>query len=260
MITRDQIISFAKKFKTNESTVFREYLQIIFLNKLYKQKKSRRVFFKGGTAIHFLLGAPRFSEDLDFTVMMSEEVFPSFIGAVFNEIIKEEEVDFKERKTIAGRRFLMTANPGILPYATFVNLDFSFREKVLQPAKSTLDTPYPVIFTSFIYHLSPEEICAEKIRALLTRQKGRDFFDLWFLISKRVSLNNLLIREKLKYYQITDSQLRFLLQKVGQFSEKEFVADMRPFVPIDERDKLKDRFIYIKEFLSNKLIALDSKK
>ena len=44
------------------------------------------------------------------------------------------------------------------------DLDFSFREKVFQPSKSTFDTVYPVIFTSFIYHLSSEEICAEKIR------------------------------------------------------------------------------------------------
>lgn len=253
MITKDQINFFSRKFKTNESTVFREYLQILFLNKLYKREESKGIFFKGGTAIHLLLGAPRFSEDLDFTVAMNEKEFVIFINTVFIEIAKEEEITFKERKSIAGKRYLLTAKAGVLPYATFINLDFSFREKVLQPTKSTLDSSYPIIFTSFIFHLSAEEICAEKIRALLTRQKGRDLFDLWFLISKGISINNKFVQEKLLYYKIGDNQLKKLLEKIQKFPEKEFILDIRPFVPTGEREKLKERFDYIQAYLINKI-------
>lgn len=249
MITKDQITIFARKLKTNESTVFREYLQVLFLNKLYKNKASHKIFFKGGTAIHFLFGAPRFSEDLDFTVMLSENEFLTVIKDVFNELIKEENVTFKEKKTIAGKRFLLTANSSILPYATFINLDFSFREKVLKPEKSTFDTFYPIIFTSFISHLSKDEICAEKIRAIMTRQKGRDFFDLWYLISKGASINNNLVKEKLNYYKLKNAQLKTLVNKIKLFSEKEFIIDMRPFVPINERSELKEQFSYIKKYL-----------
>lgn len=256
MITKDQINSFTRKFKTNESTVYREYLQILFLNKLYKYEKSSQVFFKGGTAIHFLFGASRFSEDLDFTVTVSESDFLSFIYVVFKEFEKEGEYSFKERKTITGKRFLLTANRDVLPYATFINLDFSFREKVLRPEKSTFDTPYPVIFTSFIYHLSREEIYAEKIRALLTRQKGRDLFDLWFLSSQGVLINNDLVKEKLKYYKRIDFTNKEILNIIENFSEKEFETDMRPFIPIDERNKLKQRFEYIQTYLVNKFSLL----
>lgn len=256
MITKDQINSFSRKLKTNESTVFREYLQVLFLNKLYKHSKSQKIFFKGGTAIHFLFGAPRFSEDLDFTVMLPEKEFLSIINDVFIELAKEEDVSFKERKTIAGKRFLLTANPDVLPYATFINLDFSFREKVLKPEKSTFDTVYPIIFTSFIYHLSKDEICAEKIRAIMTRQKGRDFFDLWFLISKGASINSNFVKEKLNYYKIKGDQINTLIEKVKQFSEKEFIIDLKPFVPINERSKLKEQFTYIKKYLLNNLSLL----
>ena len=150
MITKDQINVFAHRFKTNESTVYREYLQVLFLNKLYKNEKSAQVFFKGGTAIHFLFNAPRFSEDLDFTVSLSESEFSTLINFVFKEFVKEGEFTFKEIKTITGKRFLLTANRDVLPYATFINLDFSFREKVIEPNKSTFDTTYPVI----LLHLS----------------------------------------------------------------------------------------------------------
>lgn len=255
MITKDQINLFARKFKTNESTVYREYLQILFLNKLYKNEKSSQVFFKGGTAIHFLFGASRFSEDLDFTVTSSEDEFLSLIKSIFNEFVKEGEFSFKERKTITGKRFLLTASRDILPYATFINLDFSFREKVIQPTKSTFDTVYPIIFTSFIYHLSSEEICAEKIRALLTRKKGRDLFDLWFLISQGALINNDLVKEKLKYYQKADYSNTELLNSIKKISEKEFETDMRPFVPMGERSKLIERFKYIQTYLINKLFA-----
>lgn len=252
MITNDQIKSFARRFNTNESTVFREYLQILLLNKLYKQEDSSKVFFKGGTAIHLLFGAPRFSEDLDFTVELPEAKFILFINSVFDEISKEEEISFKERATIAGKRFLLTAKPGVFTFATFINLDFSFREKVMQPRKSTFETAYPVIFTSFIYHLSPEEICAEKIRAILTRQKGRDYFDLWFLMSKGASISSELVKKKLQYYKITGSQVKPLIKKIQEFPTKEFVADLRPFVPINERGELEKRFEYIKAYLSDK--------
>ena len=253
MITKDQINSFAHQFKTNESTVYREYLQILFLNRLYKNEKSDKVFFKGGTAIHFLFKSSRFSEDLDFTVTSSEINFLSLINSIFKEFSKEGEFSFKERKTITGKRFLLTAKRDILPYATFINLDFLFREKVLQPSKSVLDTVYPVIFTSFIYHLSPEELFAEKIRALLTRQKGRDLFDLWYLMTQGVEINNHFVKEKLKYYKKTNYTNAELLNTINKIPLKEFETDIKPFIPLDERNKLKERFEYIQTYLVNKL-------
>ena len=70
------------------------------------------------------------------------------------------EIEIKERKVLAGKTYLLTALPSILPFKTFVKLDFSFREKVIKPAKSTIETDYPILFTSYIHHLSKEEIFA----------------------------------------------------------------------------------------------------
>jgi len=68
---------------------------------------------------------------------------------------------------------LLKAKPAVLPYETFVNLDFSFREKIIFPQKSIIKTDYPILFTSYVYHLSKDEIFAEKIRALLTKRQGK---------------------------------------------------------------------------------------
>lgn len=252
MITREQIYSLAKKKKTNETTIFREYLQLLFLSKLYSQTRSKRVFFKGGTAIHLLFGSLRFSEDLDFTVGLKEKEFLTFIERVFKEASKEGALEFKEKKSVAGKRFLLTALPEVLPHKTFVNLDFSFREKVLAPQKSIIETDYPVLFTSYVYHLSGEEIFAEKIRALLTRAKGRDLYDLWYLMSQGAGMDKRLVKEKLRYYHLENIKRDKILEKIEGFSKKDFILDVRPFLPMDERDKLKDLFDYIKDYLKTK--------
>ena len=259
MITEEQISTLAKKNKINNLTIFREYLQLLFLNELYSQNESKKIFFKGGTAMHLIYKASRFSEDLDFTVKLREKEFLDFIFRVFEKLSKEAEVEFKERKTIAGKRFLLTANPSVLPYKTFINLDFSFREKVLDYQKSIIDTEYPVLFSSYVYHLSKEEIFAEKMMAILTRKKGRDLYDLWFLMSQGVCVEEKLIREKLKYYNLEDVKNEEIVKKIDQFSEKDFLQDLRPFVPINEREKLLTFFTYLKDYLREKLLSVKSR-
>ena len=95
MITREQIKLLAKKKKINESVIFREYIQLLFLQELYSQNKN--IFFKGGTALHLIWHSPRFSEDLDFTVEMKNEEFSKFIKNIFNELTKKEAIKFKVR-------------------------------------------------------------------------------------------------------------------------------------------------------------------
>ena len=253
MITPDQIKDLSKKYKINETVVVREYYQLLFLSKLYSKTGSEKIFFKGGTAIHLLFGAKRFSEDLDFTAVLPEKDFNSFLKRIFQSMEKEEEVSFKTRKTITGKRFLMTAKPSAIAFEIFINLDFSFREKILNPKKSTITTEYPVLFTSFIYHPSKEEILAEKIRALVTRTKGRDLYDLWFLVSQKVNFNNKLINKKLKYYGIENMDKKEILKKASEISSKEFILDLRPFIPINERDRLAEFYEYILESLKDNL-------
>jgi predicted nucleotidyltransferase component of viral defense system len=148
MITKEQINILAKNKRVNETVVFREYLQVWLLSRLYSKRESEDIFFKGGTALHLVFKAPRFSEDLDFTVELKEKEFLNFISRLFKDLSKEEVVEFKERKSLSGKRFLLTAAAGILSYKTFINLDFSFREKIFEPQKSIIETDYPVLFTS----------------------------------------------------------------------------------------------------------------
>ena len=250
MITIDQINILKKKYQINETTIYREYIQILFLSIFYSTNLSSGIYFKGGTAIHLIFKAPRFSEDLDFTVDIPQAQFTSVLHDAILKLQRQEEIFIKEKKTLAGKRFLLTVKPLNLSYPIFINLDFSFREKVLSPQKSIVETDYPVLFSSYVFHLSAEELFAEKIRALLTRKKGRDLYDLWYLSTRNVGYDSQLVRKKLDYYHLTVTNAQEIKKRVNQFLEKDFIMDMRPFVPLSEREKLTEFFTYIKTFLN----------
>jgi predicted nucleotidyltransferase component of viral defense system len=241
MITQEQVSVLAKKYKINETVIFREYLQIVFLQKLYQKAPSQNIFFKGGTAIHLIHQSPRFSEDLDFSVISSMSEFNAYIATVLKRMEDEEGVSWKEKKSVAGKQFLLVAED-ILPYRTYIVLDFSFREKVFSNDRSIIQTAYPLLFTSYVYHLSREETLAEKIRAVMTRRKGRDLYDLWYLLSKGTDVRQDMLRKKLAYYEIPEIANSDIVERVASFPKKDFVLDLRPFVPLNERDRLPEFF------------------
>lgn len=73
MISETQLEQLSQYFKVDKFTIFREYLQTLFLNYLYKEKLAEKIFFKGGTCLHLCYNSPRFSEDLDFLTTLPEE-------------------------------------------------------------------------------------------------------------------------------------------------------------------------------------------
>lgn len=251
MITKSQLTKLTGTYKTNESTVLREYYQLIFLNSLYGFPNSQNIVFKGGTAIHLIFGAPRYSEDLDFTVQMDLKDFELFISRVFSSLAPEG-FEFKPRETIAGKRYLLANDIPESKSKLFINLDFSFRESVFECQNSNITTTLPLVFTSRISHMSQTEIYTEKIRAVLNRQKGRDLYDLWYLCAKNTKLDPVMLQSKLDYYKQIYSKNE-MLKKISLFDKNEFIFDLRPFVTMGERDKMGDLFDYIQGFLKENL-------
>lgn len=244
----------AKKLGINQTVVYREFVQLVFLKEFYNLPWSSKVFFKGGTSIRLLFGGSRFSEDLDFTVMMDKQDFEMKVGEFWQYLEKTYGWSIKKRKTLAaGETYLLTVKEVGLTYGIFINLDFSFREKVLRSDKSIIKTDYSVIFSSFIHHLAKEEILAEKIRAVMTREKGRDIYDLWFLLSLGVKIENELVLKKLEYYRISDFNKEDLVDRISHFPKAQFLMDLKPFIPDGQRNQLGDFFEYVLSFLGNHL-------
>ena len=58
--------------------------------------------------------------------------------------------------------------------------------------------------------LSTQEILSEKVRAIMTREKARDVYDLYYLVAKNTEIDIKLIKEKLKFYNETWSLNKFI--------------------------------------------------
>jgi len=198
MLSKETAQKLSQYLKIDLFTIYREYLQLLFLKYFYRQKGSEKVYFKGGTALHFLFDSFRFSEDLDFTSLLDSRKLSQLIGEVLNDLNYEAPgTTFKKEKnlilTFSGRLFQKIADFKI---PLTCRLKFSLREKPLKPRVSILETIFPIGPYPLISHLGLEEIMAEKVRAILTRVRGRDLFDLWFLLSKKVLLDWRLVNKK----------------------------------------------------------------
>jgi predicted nucleotidyltransferase component of viral defense system len=72
------------------------------------------------------------------------------------------------------------------------------------------------------------ELLAEKTRAILTRSKGRDYFDFWYLLSKGIPLREDYIREKMKWYG-KDYRQEDLTEIIAAAKEKTCITIWRDF-------------------------------
>lgn len=216
-------------------TILREYLQILFLDELNQTKDSRKIRFKGGTALKLLFNSPRFSEDLDFSTLIP----PAKISRLTDKIVAKLKteapgIQVKSLKTVAGFSQKISFPTNFTPMPLTIKLDFSSREPALTNYQNTLTTILPVFSTALINALEPEEILAEKIRAIVSRNKGRDIFDLWFLLKRGVKLDRKLIKAKFKLNQ---EKFFFadLIKNINQFDQAKLNQDLVKFLPLKHR-------------------------
>ena len=73
-IVKEEAISLARNIAdpAQRLNMLREYLQALVLRSLHESEAFQCLAFVGGTALRFLYGLPRFSEDLDFSLDSSK--------------------------------------------------------------------------------------------------------------------------------------------------------------------------------------------
>ena len=90
----------------------------------------------------------------------------------------------------------------------------------------------------------------------MTRSKGRDVYDLWFLLNQNIPITHRLVLEKLKYYDIKDFTYDQLITRIKKFNKDKFISDLQPFVASDQRLKLAALFDYAVAYLEQKINSL----
>lgn len=182
MISENTIRSIATKYQTTEVNIRREYVQHLFLLYFYQQPESEHVFFKGGTALRLIYQSPRFSEDLDFTSSLAEvKNIENAIQETLAAIEKEGiQTDIKESKETTGG-YLGIINFKLGQQVVDIQIEISFRDAKIKGEAITVSKT-DLVPSYVILQLALNNFIAEKIQALLTRKKPRDFYDLYFLL------------------------------------------------------------------------------
>lgn len=224
----------------------REYLQAHVLRSLHECEAFRPLAFVGGTALHFLHSLPRFSEDLDFSLVSAEGYAGSeWMGKVKRDLTLagfKPEVTWNDRKTVhtgwvrvAG--ILHDAGLSAMPdqkLAIKVEIDTS--PPVGARCERRIVTRH---LTFFIQHYDLPSLLAGKLHAALTRQyaKGRDWYDLLWYLSQHppVEPNLPLLQNALDQTQgagRSDAQAwrTLVLDRLNSFDMKAISDDVRPFL------------------------------
>ncbi|HPH52832.1 MAG: nucleotidyl transferase AbiEii/AbiGii toxin family protein [Bacteroidales bacterium] len=190
--------------------MLKEYLQLMILDYLSSTPSIRKMAFIGGTNLRLVKGIDRFSEDLDFDCKeFSKEEFDEMTNGVVQFLersgLRVEVRDKENPKLTAFRRNIY------FPELLFdLGLSGHKEERFMIKIESQdQGISYPHVMTNikgcgfFFPFPVPSDgvLCSMKIAAMLTRAKGRDFYDLMFLLpqstpdydflSKRCGIHNL---------------------------------------------------------------------
>ncbi|MCI0500773.1 MAG: nucleotidyl transferase AbiEii/AbiGii toxin family protein, partial [Epsilonproteobacteria bacterium] len=181
----------------------------------------RFLVFKGGTALYKFYNLNRFSEDLDFDLIGKRFDVDKMIKKITRNLeltgMKRTILEKIEYSNETNIRFAIRGPlyDGTKNSMSRVTINISKREQPILPLERLLVATYPEIPSFELSVLGEEEIAAEKIRCILTRDKPRDIYDLWFLSKKNVLIDILLVNKKLKIYRLK-FDVDVLLQKVNE--------------------------------------------
>lgn len=206
MIKRRDLERYKSREKWELGFLEKDILQHIVLHGM--EKMIDRLVFKGGTALQKAYSLPRFSEDLDFT--QKREIEPSDLSGTVLSHLKyygypaEWKTLEESERTLSGR--LLIEGPlftGKKHSLCSLRIEISRREEVLfAPVIKEIIPRYTELPTYTINVMGLEEIAAEKIRAIMTRRKHRDLYDLHYLIRRDASIEIDLVEKKLDYNKI----------------------------------------------------------
>lgn len=237
MLSITNLEKFIKQAQTSSDNVIREYCQHLFLSFLYKQSGSEKLLFKGGTALRVVFKSPRFSEDLDFTginisQLEVEEIFTNTLVNIENTGINVELV---EGKTTTGG-YLGSAAFNAYGKKIPVQIEVSLRRGAsVKGVRILVESDYVPAYT--IVHMPIEEIIEGKLQALKQRQKPRDFYDYYFLLSGN-------------YPEAKDKKNLEMVLKLLRESNINFRTELKKFLPASHSMHLKD----FKKILEQKIL------
>lgn len=258
----------------DKRNVIKEVMQEIVLCGLSKAGFFNVAAFYGGTALRIFYGLDRFSEDLDFSLLIKDKEFDlSKYFPVLKEVVSSYGLDVdielknKTKDSYVQSAFLKgdTIEHFLLFYPNDLVEGINKNEKVkikfeidtMPPGLATYETKYRLLPTPYGVKLYDESsLFSGKIHAVICRSwksrvKGRDLYDYIFYLSRKSKYNLPHLREKLidsgfidKETKLDNDDIKRIL--IDRFNEIDFEAAKNDVVPFIKDTNVLD--IWSKEF------------
>lgn len=245
----DQMVSrYEIKTENDRRNAIHEVMQEIALAGLYRGGFFENAAFYGGTCLRIFHSMPRFSEDMDFSLVSRsgsfrlEDYFPAVVRE-FNALGRQVEITKKERNI--GRNI----ESAFLKDDTEV-YNITLRTEKVVKVKIEIDINPPLSFlTEQKLLLQPfsfmtrcftlPDLYAGKMHALLfrnwkSRVKGRDWYDFEWYVRNSVPLNFSHLQERTRHLngiEITKEDFIKMLKNRLSTTDIEMVRrDVAPFI------------------------------
>ncbi len=229
-------------------SIAREYLQARILGSLQRAGAMTAIAFQGGTALRFLYGLPRFSEDLNFALEDPTRGFE--IRDILRRLRSNLEAEnYRVELRVTTNR---PVHSGIVKFPGLLHeLGLSNRREEALRVKLEIDTTPPEgaglettlvrrFETLRLYHHDRSSLLAGKLHAISQRPwtKGRDLFDLmWYLSDPEWPepnlrlLNNALLQTGWDRGAVTAENWRAVIrERIERLDWSRVLTDVRPFV------------------------------
>jgi predicted nucleotidyltransferase component of viral defense system len=178
-----------------QKLMLKEYLQLLILDFLSTTAFIGKIVFIGGTNLRLVWGIDRFSEDLDFDCKnLSKEEFLMMSEAILqflhrnglraevrnrdNEKLKAFRCNIHFPELLFDLGLTGHRDERLLIKVESQDQHISYKTVMVNIKGCGFYFPFPVP--------SDEIMCSMKISAMLSRHKGRDFYDAMFLLAQTI--------------------------------------------------------------------------
>ena len=237
MLALDQIENqYPDNLRPFKRSLLREYLQYKILEIIFNSEYANKLSFIGGTALRIVYGNNRFSEDLDFDNFGLSEIEFGKIAETIQKGLEAQGLKV-EMSTVSKGAFRCNIR---LPKILFENELSGYPEEKILIHIDTIAHHFDYesdkkILNKFdvfseIFVTPPDIILSQKFYAAVNRKraKGRDFFDIIFLLS-RTKPNYAYLKEKIGVSNETELRAR-LEAEFKKLDFKELGRDVKAFL------------------------------
>lgn len=245
----DQMLErYALTSAEQQEQALREVMQEIALAGLYRAGFFEKAAFYGGTCLRIFHQLPRFSEDLDFSLLQSDAEFS--LQPYFKAMIAEFEAVGLSVEILVKQKSVTSQIESTFLKNTTQVFDLHIRSNRQIKIKFEVDTLPPLGFNTeeklllqpfsfYVKCFALPDLFAGKLHALLFRQwknrvKGRDWYDFEWYVRRGVApnLTHLLRRASdsgdLQLSDLSRTELQALLRQ--RIETVDFVAARRDVV------------------------------